>query len=252
MIARLRPAPRPAAGLAWLVGAITADAAPAPARLRATAISAARGLAIYRHAYRARLRECLADDFPAVRALLGEADFDALADRTIDRHPPHAATLNRYGRMLLRGLRRDGPARDLARLEWALVEAIHAPLADPLPPAALAGIADWSALRLVPAPSLTVIASRHPVDLLYRQHLRGQRPDPGAAGGETVLALRRRDGLHRLALPSGQGRLLAALVRGRSLGDALSRADLGTDEVRQALAAAMGAGCFTAIRPEPA
>jgi len=211
-----------ASDLPWLVQAITAPREPRPTRLRDIAISAATGLAIYRHAYRARLIECLADDFPALCALLGTAVFDNLATAVITSRPPREATLNRYGRQLVIHLRATPEATplgqialDVARLEWALVEAIHAALAPSLEPNALAALpaTAWAGLRLIAVPSLRTIASRLPIDLLYRQHLRGETLSAPQPNGETVFVLRRSDGLHRLALVPGRGRLIAALAR---------------------------------------
>lgn len=240
-----------AARQSWLVQAITAPVSPATTRhLDDIAISAGQGLAIYRHAFRARLEECLADDFPALRALLGETAFASLARRVIAAHPPREATLNRYGRRLVHVLRREpGPACDLARLEWALVEAIHAPLAAPLAPGALAALAPtaWAGLRLQAAPSLRVVVSRWAVDVCYRQHLRGDAVTPPPAGGQGVLVLRRRDGMQRLAVTPRAARLVAALARGRPLAAALVACRLPPQEVQQAMAEACSAGCFTGI-----
>jgi hypothetical protein len=247
--------------LGWLVGAITARRARPPTRLRDIAISAETGLGIYRHAYRARLVECLADDFPALRALLGPAAFDKLAGAVIAARPPREATLNRYGRQLVIHLRARPQAAatgrlalDLARLEWALVEAIHAPLAPALAADALAGLPPqaWAGLRLAAVPSLRVITSRWPIDLLYRQHLRGETPTVPLPDAECVLVLRRSDGLHRLALVPERGRLVAALARGLPLGEALARSRLAPGDVRDALAAAVAAGCFTSCIAEAA
>ena len=245
--------------LGWLVGSITAQRAPRPSRLRDIAISAETGLGIYRHAYRARLIECLADDFPALRVLLGGTVFDLLAESVIAARPPREATLNRYGRQLVIHLRAHPgstalgrPALDLARLEWALVEAIHAPLAPALAADALTGLPaqSWAGLRLGAVPSLRIITSRWPIDLVYRQHLRGETPTVPAADGECVLVLRRPDGLHRLTLVPERGRLVAALARGLALGEALARTRLDADGIRDALAAAVAAGCFTSCTTE--
>jgi hypothetical protein len=241
----------------WLVRAIAAAKAPAAERrLADIAISAGQGLAIYRHAYRARLEECLADDFPALRSLLGEEAFATLAHEVINLHPPGESTLNRYGRRLVQVLRRTpGLACDLARLEWALVEVIHAPLAGPLDASALAGLPAeaWATLRLQPAPALRIVVSRWAIDACYRQHLRGEKVTTPPTGGQGVLVLRGREGMRRLAVSPDAARLIAALARGRSLADALAGCRLPPVAVQQALGEACAAGCFTGIlTPEPA
>jgi hypothetical protein len=243
----------------WMVAAITSGRGPAEARLADTAISAEAGLAIYRHAYRARLVECLADDFAALRALLGGEAFERLALAVVAACPSDEPTLNRYGRRLVAHLHRDPgatalgtAARDLARLEWALVEAIHAPLAPPLDPSALAAIPPrrWSRARLVAAPSLRLITSRWAIDGIYRQHLRGERPTVASPDPETVAVVRRADGLHRLPLIARRGRLLNALARGRPLAEALAACRLPPADVQDTLAHIVAAGCFTAVTLE--
>jgi hypothetical protein len=97
-----------------------------------------------------------------------------------------------------------------------------------------------------------VVTSRWPIDLLYRQHLRGETPVVAAPDSACVLVLRREDGLHRLALVPERGRLVAALARGLPLGEALARSRLDPGGVRDALAAAVAAGCFTSCITESA
>lgn len=243
----------------WLLRAITASRAPADLSRLGCGAGAVVGLGVYRHAYRARLVECLEDDFPALRSLLGAEAFVRLAGRVIDRDPPSEPTLNRYGRRLAALLRREPRAtvhgtlaRDLARLEWALVEAIHAPLAPALDPARLAALPPpaWAGLRLIAAPSLRLVASAFPIDGCYRQHLRGEAVTAPARDPEVVAVVRRGDGLHRRIFAPAAGRLLGSLARGRTLGSALAACPLAPAAVREVLAIALAHGCFAAIRTE--
>ena len=57
-------------------------------------------LSIYSHAYRARLKEVLANDFPAMLLAIGDDHFDQLADDYIDAHPSHYFSLRDFGRDL--------------------------------------------------------------------------------------------------------------------------------------------------------
>ena len=241
----------------WMLAAITTKRNPTHIeRLGGAAIPAAIGLGIYRHAYRARLQECLLDDFPAVAALLGAEMFAELADTVISELPPVDSTLNRYGKRLVTWLASHLTATshgriayDLARLEWALVEALHAPLAERLDPAALAAVPPrrWAKVRLVPVPSLRRISSRWPVDDLFRQHLRQEpmvvpAPDPG-----TVLVVRDIQGLHRRTITPGAARLLLKLVRGEPLGQAIAACRLGASAIQLACANLFAAGCFSGL-----
>ncbi len=241
----------------WMLAAITTKRTPARiGRLGGAAVPAAVGLGIYRHAYRARLQECLLDDFPAVAALLGAELFAELADTVITECPPVDSTLNRYGKRLVTWLgshltatSHGRIAYDLARLEWALVEALHAPLTAHLDPAALAAVPSrrWAKVRLVPVPSLRRISSRWPIDSIFRQHLRQEvmvvpAPDPG-----TVLVVRDTQGLHRRTITPGAARLLLRLVRGEPLGQAIAGCGLDATAIQLACANLFTAGCFAGL-----
>ena len=120
---------------------------------------ARRGLAVYRHAYRATLTECLRDSFEKTLLWLGEDAFDAAALIHIPGHPPSSWTLADYGRgfdQTLAGLYPDDPEiEELAWLDWSLRRAFDGPDAPPLDPAALAEV-DWDAARLSLAPTLVM------------------------------------------------------------------------------------------------
>lgn len=242
----------------WLVQAITGLRPPRSlTRLGGSAMAVDTGLGVYRHAYRARLQECLRDDFPALASLLGDTGFAAVADAVITAHLPRDATLNLYGRQVPLWLRRHSTevavgrlAWDLARLEWALVEAIHAPLAPVITPQDLATVpADgWDGVVLEAAPSLRRIASRWPIDVCYRQHLRGEVVTVPAVDPGTTVVLRGPNGLARHVLAPREGRLLGLLVRGRSLGAAVAACPLAPAELDQAFRRFIANGFFTRIR----
>src|SRR5687767_1884458 len=54
-------------------------------------------LAVYQHAYFARLTDCLREMFPAVVQALGRDGFDQFACGYLQRHPPASYTLNKLG-----------------------------------------------------------------------------------------------------------------------------------------------------------
>jgi len=55
-------------------------------------------LSIYSHAYRARLNEVLANDFPAMLMAVGDDDFNQLCAGYIENHPSHYFSLREFGR----------------------------------------------------------------------------------------------------------------------------------------------------------
>jgi hypothetical protein len=191
-------------------------------------MTAAERLEVYRAGYRGRLVECLADDYPALRHLLGGDAFDALARRYVDAHPSRSPSLNAFGRSMPGFVRASGVeqaafAADLARLEWALVDAIHAAPADPLTPEALAGVApdEWPVARLRAAPSAQLLRFDHPVDAYY-QAFKDGRVGAVRAGSTATLVHRHGWVVWRRELTPIQARLLEDLLSGAALGDALA------------------------------
>ena len=85
-------------------------------------------LEIYNRQYWYRVLGALAEDFPALRALVGERRFEALSIAYLAEHPSRSFTLRNLGSKLPEWLaahpehtgRRHRLAVDLARIEWAL------------------------------------------------------------------------------------------------------------------------------------
>jgi hypothetical protein len=118
---------------------------------------------VYRTAYVSRLCDVLRDDYPKVAAALGDR-FLAVATEYVAAHPSEHPSLRHFGRHLPEFLERSKPdalpwLADLARLEWARVEAFDAADATPLRFEELRALPDedWAGLHLVPMPSLTML-----------------------------------------------------------------------------------------------
>lgn len=105
---------------------------------------------VYRHAYRARLRGALRDNYEVLPLVMGDAAFDALAHAYMDAHPSQHYSLRWFGHALSAFMAThdalvDHPAMvDLARMEWALRHAFDA---------AAAPLLTAAELRAVPAPN---------------------------------------------------------------------------------------------------
>jgi len=140
-------------------------------------------LAVYANAYRARLVETLAKDFAALRHHLGEEEFEALAHDYMDIHPSRYFSLRWFGQALpafIEGhaVGRASPAlAELARLEWAFVDAFDAEdvacadeaTAARVPPAA------WPTLRIALHPSVQLVWHEWDILALWRGY-RDERP----------------------------------------------------------------------------
>lgn len=135
------------------------DAAIVPQITATAQISPAIRLGIYANAYRLRLIDALAHNYPRLQQLLGEESFAGLAQRYIDKHPSTNVSVRWFGHQLgddLSGDQTQPWLAELARWEWAIAAAFDAQDADPLSEVALTEIepAAWPALRFRFHPSL--------------------------------------------------------------------------------------------------
>lgn len=243
----------------WLQAAISdpgvelrGDHEPASSVVRASSrMDPAQRVGVYRGAYAARLLECLADDYPALRALLGRAGFAGLCRRYVAAFPPRSPSLNGYGANLPEFSAREATAEaqaagarlpgctpallsDLAVLEWAHVELIHAPE----PPAlTLADVtarqSEFAAAALVPKPALRLLRLEHRVHALFAALRTGQPGALPAAPAQPSFVLVQRSGWELVSdeLAADEGALLARVLAGQALGAALAAAaELGTNE----------------------
>lgn len=122
-------------------------------------VDSARRVAIYAHAYRARLHDTLADTYERVHAWLGDENFAALAAAYIAAYPPQSPTLRDFGAhfasLLTTHYPNDVEVTELGQLDWALRNAFDAPDAKPLSAAALGDPnLDWESVKLVFHPSV--------------------------------------------------------------------------------------------------
>jgi hypothetical protein len=240
----------------WFLGEVRgATALPRPPRSRVRAdavvlpsrtLSPAERVAIYGGMYAARLHECLEVDFPVTRALVGEKRFASIVRSYVTRHPPSSWTLNRLGGKLpaflatLDDLPRRGLVRDAAAIERAMSVAFDAPDAPTLAASDLARVPadEWEDARLVPSPSLTVLALATHANLAVKSVLMDGRKPRRLPRGPTWIAVYRKDlRVWRLDLTRPMHAALSALARGRTLGQALRAASRADDGDRSTLAA---------------
>lgn len=170
--------------------------APRPGPAEADVVSDERAgararLDVYADAYRLRLIEVLGDNYPALHAVLGDEQFDALARAYIDRHPSHHPSVRWYGAGMAGFLAGAAPwsgqpvLAELAAFEWALRAAFDAADAAPLAPDALATLAPerWPDMRLRLHPSLGRLDLRWNAPALWKAIDAGEdppAPEPGA------------------------------------------------------------------------
>ena len=115
----------------WLLSAITSPSEITPSDLASTILpshnqSATDRLAVYQHAYLARLLEVLRELFPCTRFAVGDELFDQFAAGYLAAHPPHSYTLARLADQWVEYFDASRPADwgrfvvEVARLEHAI------------------------------------------------------------------------------------------------------------------------------------
>src|ERR1700722_18274684 len=97
-------------------------------------------LEIYNRQYWFRVRQCFYEDYPGLRAILGDKKFGKLADAYLEKFPSRSFTLRNLGSRLVKFLQANPKwtaphqklALDMARLEWAHIEAFDNEARPPL------------------------------------------------------------------------------------------------------------------------
>ena len=193
-------------------------------------ISAAARLRVHRHHVAQSLAEALAATFPTVHALVGEGFFRTMAMEFVVENLPVQPVLAEYGEGFPVFVSGYGPAAalaylaDMARLDWALNLAFHAPLEARLAAPDLAGLPAEQLFELkVPlAAGSTLVRSPWPIDRIWHA------AQPGATlgtvsleeGPASVVVLRRADDAAFASLTGAEAAFLEALGGGASLGGA--------------------------------
>ena len=195
--------------------------------------SAAERLEIYRSGYYSRLVECLADDYPTVKRSLGAEAFEALCHAYVLTHPSHSPSLNYFGQHFAQFLAQQGGTdasfnSELAQLEWALVEVLHARESAELPLLQLSeyGPDAWARARFRPSAALRVFEFSYPVNAYFQSFRDDQEPAMPDLRTTRVAVYRRANLLWRLELSDVMYRLLTWLLAGVTLGEALERSKL--------------------------
>ncbi len=190
-------------------------------------------LAVYQRSYRQRLRECLAQQFPATRHALGAELFDDFADSYLRDCPSQSYTLYALGRRFPAWLEQERPDReqppeqretwidfmvDLADYEQQLFELFDAPGHEGRP---------WPEpevddSELVLQPCLRLLRHRYPVAWYYHE-VRAEH-DPALPERMDVphLLLRRDYRTHTYPLSAAHDRFLRAVQRSGDIAQALS------------------------------
>ena len=141
-------------------------------------------LEIYNRQYWFRVLSSMVEDFPGLRAVLGERRFEEMCKAYITDCPSRSFTLRNLGSRLESWLRKHPKwagakldlALDIARLEWADIETFDGKAEPALRPEDLGGAADAN-LRLKLQPYVQLLSLKYPVDDLLLEVRKDQDTD---------------------------------------------------------------------------
>lgn len=207
-------------------------------------------LEIYREQFWLRHTSALLEDFPGLSRIIGQTTWERLVEEYFEAVAPASYSLRDLGQALpdfvsqSEFLEHRELCTDMARLEWAYVEAFDAADAPPLEPARLGAIPDeaWETARILLSPSLRLLRLRYPVSALRVRLVKDEEegvpiPEPRP----TLLAVCRqglRTRTHELGEPAFV--LLEVLARGLPLVPAVEEAARILSLPTEALAPELG------------
>jgi len=233
------------------------DEAEAAASIVVDGIDPAARLGIYRNTFASVLTNALRLSYPAVLRLVAAECFEGAARLFMEEQPPQSANLDDYGAAFPEFLSRFEPVSalayllDVARLEWAVSRALHAPDAPPLDLGRLAALTEDEQAHVcfTPHPSAGLVRADHPADSIWRAVLAQDEAALAAIDPSSepvwLLVHRTERGVEVTRLSEAAWRFTDALFAGRPLHSVLEEAPGA--EASALLAEHLAAGRFAAF-----
>lgn len=189
------------------------------------AVERGQRLRIYADAYRWRLVQVLAEDYPALRAALGQAAFSRLAQRYLAVRPSRHPSVRWLGAGFADWLRSIGQPSSrvaLARLEWAQGEVFDAADATACDIDVLLALSplQWSAMRLRLVPALRLLAGIGNAPRRAHALIEGLAPPRWRRTPGYWLVWRHALDVHWRALPGDEAAALACVAAGGNFAEA--------------------------------
>ncbi|MCE0521761.1 MAG: DNA-binding domain-containing protein [Methylacidiphilales bacterium] len=175
-------------------------------------------LEIYNKQYWYRLLDCLYEDFPGLRTVIGDERFHAMSVAYLTKYPSNSYALRDLGDRLEKFLVKEPRwtashprlARDIVRLEWAHIVAFDGEALPPLEVDALLDGGDPAKLHLGFQPHITFLACDYPVDNFILAVRRREEPQGEASNAVSERSPRKR--AKKLKLPK-PGKMFLAVHR---------------------------------------
>ncbi len=214
---------------------------------------------VYRNNVVASLCEALGDTYPAIKKLLGDEYFTALARAYVSQHPPECPVLIWFGGSFAEFIAAFPPLKpypylaDVARLEWVWVQAYHAADAQVLDPTELGAIAPelLGGLGFVQHPAAAVVKSDWPIWDLFRvnRYDEEEQSEVDLSNSQSVLVTRPDFDVEvHLLAPAGDV-FAASLFAGEKLDSAANSALQMSDDfnLSDCLSVFLSSGAFTGL-----
>jgi putative DNA-binding protein len=211
-------------------------------------------LEIYNRQYWFRLMDCFYDDYPGLRAVLGDRRFAKLSHAYLVQHPSESFTLRNLGwrleSFLLKEPQLTSPHRqlalDMARIEWAHIVAFDEAAKPVIDVDDLLG-SDPSKVRLALQPYVTLLEVSYPVDDLLLAAKKGDELMRSEASNAVALRHRRAKRLNVRRLKSRTRYIAVHRINNLVYYKSLDRAQY---EVLQALqrGATLAKSCSTLLK----
>jgi hypothetical protein len=213
---------------------------------------------VYRNNVTVSLRDALGETFPVVKKLVGEEFFAGMAQAFVREHLPTTPVLMEYGGAFSRFIESFKPAEplpylaDVARVEWAWLQAYHAADAVPIATDKLVEIEeeDLDDLRFETHPSLWLIESEWPVISIWLAHQGDQVPDLSVLpeGPQHGLIVRPNIDVQVHIISASASRLIDQLADDQLLGATFDAvADMPDADPSQDLAECFATGCVVGL-----
>lgn len=209
---------------------------------------------VYQNNARETYRKTLLNSYPVVERLVGDACFRSLSLKYASIHPSISGDLQYFGRSYDEFLDAEYGGSDydyladVARLEWAIEEALLAPASSGLDLGALAELseADYPQLVFTFSSSLRILHSNYPILSIWRanQGDNEERVNMNSAA-QSVFVHRVGDEAELQVAETGTFELARVLLPGLSLGEALHELPDDLDfDLSRALQSLMVSGCL--------
>lgn len=193
--------------------------------------SPAAQLAVYTNAYRYRLYDITAEDYPVLKACLGKDAFHTLLWDFVNHAQPDHFNIARYTLKFPEFVKTHLPQNILAH-ELCQLETVIEQLTDPQETEALeqkhlAGMTPDALMEAVlyPRKALRLLAFSYPVNRYYCEVMEEKQPDIPAHEDSFVAVFRHEDVVWRMDMEEGEYHLLNKLFSGETVGSALGTMD---------------------------